>query len=81
MPVDKDVVNSITITEAPSTLQKRYEYNTDTTVAYAGSAPRGRASSDPDWNITKYTYNGSQQVTQSQVAFDSWDNRTLASYS
>ena len=79
MARNREILNFITTTDIPSTTQKRYEYNGDGTVLYAGSAPRGEATSDDTWTITKYTYS-SQQVTVSQTAFDSWDNRASAAY-
>lgn len=79
-PRTQDIINSKTINEAPSTLVNRFEYNGDSTVLYAGYAPRGSATSDDVWTIFKYTYS-SQLVTLKQTAFDSWDNRATASYS
>lgn len=75
----QELVNSFSINEVPSSLQNRYEYNADGTVLYAGSAPRGMASSSDGWTIFKYTY-VSQQVTLKQTAFDSWDARAVATY-
>lgn len=80
IPRQNDLVNSLTTTEAPSSLQNRFEYNGDGTVLYAGYAPRSVSSSDEAWTIFKYTYNVSQQVTLKQTAFSNWDNRALAEY-
>ena len=68
-------------TEIPSDLQLRIEYNSPTpTQKYVGYGARGLATSDDGWIIYKFTYNGSNQMTLRQTAFDSWDNRDSASY-
>lgn len=68
------------ITEIPSNLQNRFEYNGDGTVLYAGYGARGLATSVTGWLIRKYTYSGGN-VTVVQTAYDSWDNRVSATYS
>lgn len=77
---DQDIVRSQTTTEAPSSLQNRYEYDVNQLVIYAGYAPMGRVSSSIEWTIFKYTYVNSQ-VTVKQTAFGAWDDRTLLIYS
>lgn len=67
------------MTEIPSDLQQRFEYNGDGTVLYAGYAPRGLASSAAGWMIHKFTYT-TQMVTLRQTAFTSWDGRAAGSY-
>lgn len=79
-PRSIDLVNSITTTDAPSTLQNRYEYDGSGLVIYAGYAPRGMATSEDGWTIFKYTYSNSQ-VTLKQTTLDAWDARAAASYS
>lgn len=81
MPVPRpiDLVNSTTITEGPSSLQNRYEYNVDQTVLYAGYAPWGTEQTDDVWTIFKYTYT-SQQVTLKQTAFGAWSDRANLTY-
>jgi len=74
-----DILNSYTITEGPSSLQNRFEYNADGTVLYAGYAPRGAAASENVWVIFKYSYT-SQQVVLKQTAYDTWDDRGTATY-
>lgn len=68
------------ITEIPSDLQQRFAYNADLTVLYAGYNAKGKASSDTDWLLHKFTYDGNKQVTLRQSSYDSWDNRATASY-
>lgn len=79
-PRTSDLLNSYTITEAPSSLQTRTDYNADGTISYIGSAIRGAAASDRIWTLFQYTYNASQAQTLKQTAFDSWDNRATAEY-
>lgn len=75
----RDLVNSQTITEGPSSLQNRYEYNADSTVLYTGYATKGAAVGDDVWTIHKFTY-VNQLVTVKQTAFDTWSNRANATY-
>lgn len=75
----QDVVNSLTTTDSPSSLQNRVEYNGDQTMAYNGWAARGASSSDDVWTIFKYTY-VAQQMTLKQTAFCSWDDRSSGVY-
>lgn len=79
MARERSALNSRTITEGMGDRQKRFEYNADGTVLYAGEAPRSFASSDNYWIIQKFTYSGGN-VTLIQTAFDTWDNRATASY-
>lgn len=63
--------------------QKRIDYDvrTDDNPVYVGYNIRGVATSDGTWVIQKITYDGSSRVTLVQIAIDSWDNRTTATYS
>lgn len=79
IPRSVDLVNSQTTTDAPSSLQIRNEYNPDQTTLYMGFAQRGTLTSENTWTIFKYTYTA-QQMTLKQTAFDSWDNRAIATY-
>lgn len=79
MPRTQTLINSISVSDCPSTLRKKFEYSAGL-VIYAGSAPKGTATSDVNWTINKYTYDGSSQVTDITTAFDSWDNRAGATY-
>lgn len=80
LPRSQELVNSLSINEVPSSLQNRYEYNDDGDVLYAGSAPRGLASSADGWTIFQYTYDNRKLILK-QAAFDSWDAREVASFS
>jgi hypothetical protein len=66
----------------PSNQHTKYDYvaRTDGQPVYAGFAPRGLADSNPNWMLYKYTYDGSNQVTDISIAYDSWDNRATTSY-
>lgn len=63
----------------PSNLTERYEYNADSTVLYAGYAPRGLAEGTDGWQLHKYTYT-SMQVTKKEVAYGNWTNRASETY-
>ena len=67
------------ITEIPSNLQMRIEYN-GAVAEYVGFAPRGLAVGTEGWLIQKFTYDGSDRATLRQIAWDTWDNRAGASY-
>lgn len=69
------------VTDIPSDLQMRVEYNSPTpTQKYVGYGARGLATSQDGWIIYEFTYNGSNQLTLRQTAYDTWDNRASASY-
>lgn len=74
-----ELVNSYSINEVPSSLQNRYEYNGDGTVAYAGHAPRGAESTDNSWTIFQYTYVGGA-VTLKQTGYGAWSDRASLEY-
>ena len=63
--------------------QKRLDYDvrTDSNPVYVGFNFRGALSSATNWVLQKLTYDGSNRVTLVQIAVDSWDNRTTATYS
>ena len=63
--------------------QKRLDYDvrTDDNPVYVGFNMRGTATSASTWILQKLTYDGSDRVTLVQIAIDSWDNRTTATYS
>uniref|UniRef100_A0A6M3L8X5 Uncharacterized protein n=1 Tax=viral metagenome TaxID=1070528 RepID=A0A6M3L8X5_9ZZZZ len=64
-----------------------YAYNVSNNVEYIGKAPAGSATSSDTWQITKLTYDISENLTQIQYAsgnkkFDKvWDNRAGYTYS
>lgn len=68
------------VTDIPSDLQIRIEYNGDGTQKYVGYAPKGHSTGDDGWLLWEFTYNGSKQMTLRQSAFDTWDNRASASF-
>jgi len=68
------------IMEVPSDLQIRQAISrSDGQPDYVGYAPRGLAADATGWLIWKFTYT-SNNMTLRQTAFDSWDNRTSATY-
>jgi hypothetical protein len=69
------------LTTIESNQQGRFDYLTGTTVIYAGYAPKGLATSVTSWLLQKFSYDSNNNVTLRQIAYDSWDNRSTASYS
>lgn len=67
-------------TEIPNDLQLRIEYNANGTQKYVAYGAKGLAASSTGWLIYSFTYNGTNQVTLRQAAYDSWDNRASATY-
>lgn len=68
-------------TQIESNQQGRWDYGAGTVVLYAGYAPKGLATSVASWLLQKFTYDGNNNVTLRQIAYDSWDNRASTSYS
>lgn len=70
------------VVEIPSNSQIRADYDgrTDGQPVYLGCGAKGLASSATGWIIQKFTYDGDNQFTLRQSAYDSWDNRTGATY-
>lgn len=68
--------------DVPSDIQARFDYDvrTDGQPVYIGYGPRGLAVGAAGWLLYKFTYDGSNQATLRQVAYDTWSNRTSATY-
>ena len=80
-PSAQDILNSTTITEAPSPLQRRTEYNAAFLPLYIGYAPYGFASSANVWTIFKFTYTAENLESLKQTALRvAWDERTTVGY-
>ncbi len=61
--------------------QGLWDYVGGTNAIYAGFAVRGLAQASAGWTLIKFTYDGNNNVTQRQIAYDSWNNRaTTAVY-
>lgn len=71
------------VDKVPSERQIRLDYDgrSDDNPVYVGYATAGTASSDSDWMILKFTYDGSDRVTLVQIAYGAWDSRTGLTYS
>lgn len=70
----------------PDNTQQRIDTNgrSDNQPVYIGFAVPGLLTSDNGWMIQQWTYtliNGQYMGTLRQIAYDTWDNRTGASYS
>lgn len=73
-----DSVNSYTITEGPSSLQRRTEYNGNSIPLYIGYAPKGYTAGTDGWTIFKFTYDANNLETYKATAYGNWTDR--ASY-
>jgi len=75
---------AIRMTEIPSNMGKRLAYksggNGDGKVEYIGANDRGVDESTDGWLIQKLTYDASHRVISITIAYDSWDNREIATY-
>lgn len=72
-------INNITVSEIPDSIQKRFEYNDNGTVLYAGYAAKGISAAADDWTLHKFTYTDSR-MTLKQTAYGSWDGRAGYTY-
>ena len=80
-----DKVNSISVNKVSSGTQARFEYDSNDNCIYVGEAPRGSSVNDTTaWTLTKFTWVAGTvsgyNCTQKQVAYDSWTNRSTATY-
>ncbi len=82
---DESIVAS-RMTEVPSNMKARYEWSGSNCI-YAGYAINGTAENKTDngvdtgWIIQMFTYDGSNNCTQRDIAFGNWSNRASYSYS
>lgn len=63
----------------PSNMKKRFEYSSGNCI-YAGAAPKGLAEGTDGWMIQKFTYDGSNQCTDIDIAYGNWTNRASYTY-
>ena len=68
------------IMDVPNNMKMRVEYSSGNAI-YVGYAPRGLAEGTDGWLLFKYTYDGSNQCTDKDVAYGNWTNRAAESYS
>lgn len=69
-------------------LTEQYDDQGGSNLIYKGWAPLGSATSAAAWTIQKFTYNGSNQLIQTQwavpttpyVIYVIWDNRASLTY-
>jgi len=63
-----------------SNQQGIWDYSGGTLVIYDGYASRGVPTNSTGWILRKFSYDGSGNIIQRQIAYDSWVNRGTASY-
>lgn len=64
----------------PSNQQTLMAYDGSSNLQYVGYAPKGLATSSTNWLLYNMSYASSALVSK-KVAYDSWDNKSTASYS
>ena len=77
-------MNAKRIMEVPSNWKKRLDYDvrTDDNPVYVGFAPWGMDEGNVEgWLLYKMTYDGSDRITEVDIAYDSWTNHATAVYS
>lgn len=67
------------LTEIPTNMQGRWEYDGSNNCIYAGYAPRGLAEGENTWLLQKYTWVGGN-CTKREIAYGNWTNRGVATY-
>lgn len=67
-------------TEIETNQQGIWIYNGSNQVLYACYAARGLSTSTNGWLLQKFTYDGSGNVTQRQIAYDAQTNYLTATY-
>ena len=71
---------STRITEIPSNMGMRVEYDANDNAVYVGYAPRGLAEGTDGWLIQKFAYDASGNATSRTIAYGNWTNRALETY-
>ena len=74
--------NAIKIIDVGGTHQTRYDYvsRTDGQPVYIGKAERGQLTSQSCWEISKMSYDESNNIVSTQTASGSWDDRASLTY-
>lgn len=62
-------------------IHRRLEYDVNKNPIYIGQSARGTATSGSGWTITKYSYDGANNVTSWATALGAWDDRASLTYS
>ena len=74
-------IQATRIAEIPSNLQMRIAYDASNRPQYYGYAERGLAEASTNWLLQKLVYDStSARVISRTIAYDSWNNRTTATY-
>jgi hypothetical protein len=68
------------ITDIPSNMQVRLDYDGAGYLTHLGFAPHGLPESDTHWLLHKIMTSGGF-FTKRLIAYDSWDNHLTATYS
>jgi hypothetical protein len=66
-------------TEIPSNMKARFEWS-GTNCIYAGFAPKGLAEGANGWLVQKFTYDGSNNCTERNIAYGNWTARSGYTY-
>jgi len=58
----------------------RWAYNEDSTVLYAGYAPKDLAEGTDGWLLHKFTYDESKRVIKREIAYGNWTGKASAGW-
>ena len=64
------------ITEIPSNMEGRWEYDTDGNCIYAGYAPKGLSEGTDGWLIQKFTWVDGN-CTKREINYSNWTTHTF----
>jgi len=64
------------ITEIPSNMEGRWEYDINDNCIYAGFAPKGLAESSDGWLIQKFTW-VNKNCTKREINYGNWTSHTF----
>lgn len=64
------------ITEIPSNMEGRWEYDGSNNCIYAGYAPKGLSEGSDGWLIQKFTWVGSN-CTKREINYGNWTSHTF----
>lgn len=73
-------IHASRIVQIPSNQQMRVAYDANQNPEYVGIAARGLVEAKKGWLLQKITWDGNNNPTKIQIAYDSWNNYTTATY-
>ena len=68
------------ITEIPSNMTKRFEYDVNDRCVYSGSATRGLSEGTDGWLLQKFTYDANGNCTKIEIGYGNWTGRATEDF-